>query len=360
MSDENISPADLLKRAQEEGSPVIQGDTAIFLWEGETAPEIVGDFNNWGQGPSGTAYMTQVARGVWTYSITLPPDAYVEYVFTADADDDNARLLDPLNRNQVANGLGRVNNHFLMPEGKHNDLDQFIPGVAQGMITRHSIFHDRLVIGGRRDVWLYKPPTREPVPLLLVYDGKDYMRLADITQTVANMISLGQIRPIALAMIDNARESRLVEYNCSESLLMAVTQLLLPMAYQHLNLIDHRQNPGAFGVMGASMGGLMALYTGMRLPHIFGKVISQSGAFSLRVDTVDPIIHKLIKDASKKDLKIWMDIGVFDGLLDSNRTVHELLNMRGYDVSYHEYNAGHNYTIWSDWLPEALKVMFAS
>lgn len=358
MSDKTTDTHDILKRAKENGTPLIDGDTAIFVWEGETAPEVIGDFNAWGQSATGTGYMQQVSKGVWTYSITLPADAYIEYVFTSDPDQDDARLLDPFNRRQVSNGIGDVNNHFIMPGGKHTELDNFIPGVAQGFVSRHSITHDALVLGGRRDVWLYKPPTTEAVPLLLVYDGKDYMRLADITQIVANMIALGQIRPIAMALIDNAKEARFMEYNCSETLLMAVTQLVLPLAYNRLNLIDHEVTPGAFGVMGASMGGLMAMYTGMRLPHIFGKVISQAGAFSLHVDTIDSIAYKLIKDASKKDLDIWMDVGKFDYLLESNRNVHELLLTRGYNVTYQEYSAGHNYTIWSDWLVEALKVMF--
>ncbi len=358
MSDKLPETENILKRAKEQGTPLIDGDTATFVWEGETAPEVIGDFNAWGQSASGTGYMSQVSHGVWTYSITLPQDAYIEYVYTADPDDNDARLLDPLNRRQVSNGIGNVNNHFMMPQGKHTELDHFIPGVAQGFVSRHTINHDFLVIGGRRDVWLYKPPTNEPVPLLMVYDGKDYMRLADIAQIVANMIALGQIRPIAMALVDNAKEARFSEYNCSETLLMAVSQLVLPLAYNRLNLIDHEVTPGAFGVMGASMGGLMAMYTGMRLPHIFGKVISQAGAFSLHVDTIDSIVYKLIKDASKKDLSIWMDVGKFDYLLESNRSVHDLLKTRDYAVNYHEYNAGHNYTIWSDWLVEALKAMY--
>jgi len=358
MNDKPHETSSILQRAKEHGNPVIDGDTATFVWEGESAPELIGDFNAWGQSATGAGYMSQVSHRVWTYSITLPQDSYIEYVFTSDPDDDNARVLDPLNRRQVSNGIGNVNNHFLMTQGKHTELDHFIPGVAQGFVSRHTINHDYLVLGGRRDVWLYKPPTSEAVPLLMVYDGKDYMRLADIAQIVANMIALGQIRPIAMALVDNAKEARFMEYNCSETLLMAVTQLVLPMAYTHLNLIDHETTPGAFGVMGASMGGLMAMYTGMRLPHIFGKVISQAGAFSLHVDKIDSIVYKLIKDASKKELDIWMDVGRFDSLLESNRALRELLHARGYDVRYQEYNAGHNYTIWSDWLVEALKAMF--
>ena len=43
-----------------------------------------------------------------------------------------------------------------------------------------------------------------------------------------------------------------------------------------------------------------------------------------------------------------MDVGRYEWLLEPNRRLHELLGERGYDVTYHEYNAGHNYPAWRD------------
>ena len=62
---------------------------------------------------------------------------------------------------------------------------------------------------------------------------------------------------------------------CGESTLLFVAAQVLPLARAHLNLLDPAKHPGAYGVLGASMGGLMALYTGLRLPRIFGHVLSQ-------------------------------------------------------------------------------------
>jgi enterochelin esterase-like enzyme len=35
-------------------------------------------------------------------------------------------------------------------------------------------------------------------------------------------------------------------------------------------------------------------------------------------------------------------------LLQSNRKMHKLLEQKGYEVTYREYNGGHNYTSWRD------------
>ena len=56
-------------------------------------------------------------------------------------------------------------------------------------------------------------------------------------------------------------------------------ECVLPLAAERLRLLDARTLPGAYGVLGVSMGGLMALYLGLRLPQVFGRVLSQSGAF---------------------------------------------------------------------------------
>lgn len=96
------------------------------------------------------------------------------------------------------------------------------------------------------------------------------------------------------------------------------------------------------------MGGLMALYTGYRLPEIFGKVLSQSASFT--VDKTDMSIYELIQHGERKPLRIWMDVGKYDfgSLTRANPRMHELLCQRGYDVTYREYPAGHNYPAWRD------------
>jgi enterochelin esterase family protein len=109
-------------------------------------------------------------------------------------------------------------------------------------------------------------------------------------------------------------------------------------------------------VLGASFGGLMSMYTGLRMPEIFGKVISQSSVFES--EGRDFVAVDLIRAKQSREIKIWMDIGHFDWLLEDNRRLQPILNENGYNVTYREFSGGHNYTCWRDEVGIALEEMF--
>jgi enterochelin esterase family protein len=193
--------------------------------------------------------------------------------------------------------------------------------------------------------------------LLVVLDGPDYLRRVRLPVIVDNLIAQGRIRPLALAMVDSSAAARFIEYACSEATVGFLTQIVVPYARQHLNLLDV-QVAAAHGVMGASMGGVMALYAAARAPEVFGRVLSQSGAFSM--PNHDFVIFELLKQASAKPLHIWMDVGVFEWLLDCNRRMHALLVTKGYDAAYREYSGGHNYPAWRDDLWHGLEHLYSA
>ncbi|MDQ2744946.1 MAG: alpha/beta hydrolase-fold protein [Chloroflexota bacterium] len=137
-----------------------------------------------------------------------------------------------------------------------------------------------------------------------------------------------------------------IEHACSNATIGLLMSTVLPLAREHLNLVDIDQHPGAFGVAGASMGGLLAIYTGMRLPDIFGKVISQSGAFALQTLQRESVVYDLIRHDPVRRIDIHLGVGTMEWLLSANRRMHALLRERGYAVTYREFCAGHNYTAW--------------
>ena len=100
----------------------------------------------------------------------------------------------------------------------------------------------------------------------------------------------------------------------------------------------------------------MSLYTGMRLPRIFGKVLSQSGAFTLPEHEF--VVVDLVKYTPPPNIDIWMDTGRYEWMLDDNRKMYALLNERQYKVKYHEFSGGHNYTAWRDDIWRGLEALF--
>ena len=348
-----------LRRAQESGNPVVQGNRVTFFWEGETAPQFVSDLTGWDDKPRSFKRVSpgpkaDSAGPVWSCSLTVPRDAYVEY-YLYDSDTQE-RILDPLNPHTVSNGFGDRNNFFYMPETLPSPFTLRRTEVRSGTLTRHRVDADLLQDDSQRDVYLYKPPVGGPVPLLVVYDGNDYLHRARLATIVDNLIADRRIRPIAMAFLQNGKTRRTVEYFCSDATIMWLDSVILPLAREKLRLLNIDQNPGAYGVLGASASGLMSFYTGLRMPEIFGNVLCQSGVFSL--DGRDVVVKELVRHSHARNLKIWMDIGTLDELLEDNRRMVALLDKRQYNVSYREFSAGHNYTAWRNDIWRGLEEMF--
>jgi enterochelin esterase family protein len=317
---------------------------------------LLGDFNGWN--PDRAVKLHKVKKGLWAAQVSLPEDAYIEYAYRLDGE----HCLDPGNPRRVFNGIHKFNNYFYMPQAAPTPLARRRSNLPRGTISEHSLptppgMAQRGVAPSLhfRKLTLYQPPVDQPCPLLVVYDGQEYLRYGRILNILDNLIQQRVIRPVALALLANGGPLRYLEYDCSDATLEIIQGNLLPLARQHLNLVDPAANPGAYGVMGASMGGLMAVYTAFRMPQVFGKVLSQSGAFFERQVLARPpesfersVLLDLVRLQERLPLDIWMDVGRLEWLLEANRSFYRLLVARGYDPAYREYSGGHNYTAWRD------------
>jgi enterochelin esterase family protein len=343
----------LIEKANEQDNPIIEGNQVTFIWQGKTAPHLIDDIHDWEEHPQ---KMTRIEKGLWTYSTELSADAYLEYSFYEPLS--KQRITDPLNGKTVYNGLGNYNHFFYMPGHFPTDLAEIRKHIPRGKVTHHIVNTWILADDGQREVYLYRSPAKEPVPLLIVYDGVDYLERAKLNIIVDNLIHEKRIQPIAMAFLQNGGDRRGVEYACSDATVMWLDNVILPLARKHLRLLDVETHRGAYGALGASFGGLMSVYTGLRMPEIFGKVISQSGVFESEGRNFAAV--DLIRAGQSRDVKIWMDVGRFDSLLDDNRRMQPILHENGYDVTYREFSGGHNYTCWQNEVGIALEKMFGT
>jgi len=349
----------IIQRAFRSGNPVIEGNRAVFIWQGRSAPYLMSDLNHWDDNPRpfkrvSPRLSSDTAKSIWSCTQTLPRDVYFEYAFYHPITQTN--FLDPLNRKSVNNGVGGRNNFFYMPETMPSPFVMRRANVSPGALTSHRVDTWMLQEYGDREVTLYRPPVKEPVPLLVVYDGPDYLQRGKLAVIVDNLIAEKRIRPIAMAMLANGGRRRGVEYACSDATIAWLVHVILPLARKQLKILDIEKNPGSFGVLGASFGGLMSVYTGLRLPGIFGHVLSQSGVFEF--EGYDFAAVDLIKHGHARGIKLWMDAGRLEFLLEDNRRMYGLLNEQGYDLTYREFSGGHNYTAWRDDVWRGLEALF--
>jgi enterochelin esterase family protein len=222
--------ADVLSRARREGTPLIDGDTATFVWEGEEAPRLVGDFNHWGGeiwgGRTPSIELDRIAPAVWAHTMTLPSDAYLEYMFLRGGE----RILDPLNPKTIYFWVpeGDFNNWFAMPEFTETPLLEDRIGVPRGTITHHEVDGGPGVLGDKRAVHLYRPPLDRPCPLLVVLHGQALLERYRLRQIVDNLIADGRIQPLALALVHVSDEGSWIECNCSDSMVTFLVEHVLP------------------------------------------------------------------------------------------------------------------------------------
>jgi enterochelin esterase-like enzyme len=339
----------LLALARTLGNPVLDENVATLIWQGETAPLLIDDLHNWDDAPQ---EMLRAGAELWSLSIPLPADAYLEYAFIDPQTGEH--IPDPLNPNRIKNGANSYNHFFYMPQGKPSPLTHPINGVAKGTVTRHAVPTRDYAVGANRTVYLYHPPVETPVPLLFVYDGSDYLRQAKLNVIADNLIAEKRIRPFAMALVQNGGAARTVEYSCGESTIALLTECVLPLAKEYLNLepVDN----GRYGVMGSSLGGSMALFTALRLPQVFRKVLSQSGAFI--APDYQFVVVDLVRCAPPPGIDIWMDAGRLEWLLEGNRQMAALLKENKFRVTYREFSGGHNYTAWRNDLWHGLETLY--
>ena len=113
-------------------------------------------------------------------------------------------------------------------------------GVPRGEVTIHSIETDGMAAGKKRQVYLYQPPTDEPAPLLVVYDGPDFLHRGKLAVIVDNLIAQKRIPPVAMALVQNGKDARTIQYACSELTLGFVAEKVVKLAGEHLNLLDFK------------------------------------------------------------------------------------------------------------------------
>jgi enterochelin esterase-like enzyme len=201
---------------------------------------------------------------------------------------------------------------------------------------------------------LYQPPIKRPVPLVVVLDGSEYLRGASLNIIVDNLIAQKRVAPFAMAMIKGGGLARNQEYSCSDSTLEFILECVLPLAQENLSLIPPER--GGYGVAGVSLGGLMALYTAMRLPRIFGKAICQSGAFMFSGS--ESVLVDLVRHIPPPRINIWMNAGKYDWLLEGNRQMYSLLKKKNFSVNFFEYPGGHNFTSWRNEIWRGMESLF--
>jgi enterochelin esterase family protein len=360
----------------EHGAPLIEaieGDDkhalVTFLWreKGDTHNVVI-----WG-GPAGLDHpedhqMTRLLdtdlwykmyrlqmdlRGVYTFSIN---DSFTDQ----ESGGFGTRFIpDPLNPKQYVahKDEGRPDSQevvFSILELPNAPAQTWIvphPDGAKGKLHAHRLRSQ--ILNNERRIWVYTPANyterSEPYRLLLLFDGWTYIDLIPTPTILDNLVRERKIPPLVTVLLDNPDgETRNRELPCHQPLVDFLTRELMPWVHEHYHVTAE---PAQTIVGGCSYGGLAAAFVGLRASETFGNVLSQSGSFWWNKDSEDDIQQEWIIQqfiaSPRLPLRFYLEVGLKEDLgwiymVGCNRHLRDVLNLKGYEVHYAEFNGYHH------------------
>jgi predicted alpha/beta superfamily hydrolase len=262
---------------------------------------------------------------------------------------------------------------------KSADDDQTVSGPN---LQRHQAFRSRF-LRNQRDLIVYLPPGYEEhrarrFPILYLHDGQNLFDGATsfipgmdwhVGQTADRGIQEKKIQPLIIVGIYNAGKARVREYTPTrvprlgggnaDRFAKFLLKEVMPFTQR-----EYRTIPGTefTGIGGSSLGGLLSLYFGLKLPHVFGKLaaLSPSLWWNQRVMTRFAEAARVYPRP-----RIWLDIGTREG----PRTVKDVEQFRdvllqkgwrlGQDLKYERVEGGeHNEAAWAQRVGPFLEFLF--
>jgi enterochelin esterase-like enzyme len=355
------APLDAAAIAAVRRSPVVDPGGVTFVYHG--AADAV-NLRCWIHGLPASQPFERVGDGdLWVLRVELPENSRIEYKFEIVRDGEEEWILDPLNplqaadpfgANSVAQGMG-----YVRPEWTLAD-----PAARAGVVDEIAV--PSAALGADRHVAVYVPARfrrNRRYPLLVVHDGYDYLRYANLQAVLDNLIHRLEIPPLIAALTQSP--NRLEEYagHDAHSRFVAVE---LPERLQHS--FPLHVSPASRGLMGASFGAVASLHAAWRHPGRFGRLVLQSGSFAFsdighhrRTPAFDPVarfVNEFRRRPGQPAERIYLSCGIYESLIYENRSLVPLLRHHGIEVRYEEVRDGHNWENWRDRLQSALTWLF--
>ena len=341
--------------------PIVDHKEVTFVYRG--AADTV-NLRCWVSGLDTAQPLRQLpGTDLWAATIEWPKGSRVEYKLEITANGTSQLILDPLNpviahdpfgANSVCQAFG-----YERPDWTLHD-----PDARQGSLQQMR-FHSK-AFNQDRDIQVYLPATfrkNRRYPLLVVHDGLDFLRYADLKTVLDNLIHTLAIPSLVVALTQSP--DRLTEYAGDDRHAAFLAEDLLPMLAENFPLRDEAR---ARGILGASFGGVAALHAAWKYPDLYGNLLLQSGSFAFsdlgrhkRSEVFDPVVRFMNTFREQPGWpanKIYMSCGVYESLIYENRSLVPRLQAQGIEVRFEEARDAHNWENWRDRLRSGLSWLF--
>lgn len=336
--------------------PLFFDDTAVFLYRGPGQTVIWrGDFTQWDRAPAAEG-IRQGESDIWLMTRQFPLDARLDYKIIVDG----MYLLDPLNPRTQLGGFG-PNSALHMPDYRYPAETLPRSGIAHGQLSEpFTLQSQALDYPVQYQVYtLVGYETLANLPVIYATDGQDYAHpeMGALPIVLDNLIADGEIQPVMAVFVDmrdpasgsNRRNSLLV---ANERFQQFLINELIPAIDQ-----TYRTRAAADGrvILGTSLGGLHAAYTGLHHPDVFGMAAIYSPYFLAHPQALSDFAT-----SERLPLKVFMMQGIYDFDVTNTRQLEKTLTEKGYVVKYIETSDGHSWGNWRGMMNDMLGFFFST
>ncbi|MCX6247835.1 MAG: alpha/beta hydrolase-fold protein [Bacteroidetes bacterium] len=325
--------------------PYIQNDTAVFFIYGGTGSShaVAGDFTGWNP----TLVMTGITGTNFFYAPAhYEQDARLDYKFVIDGN----WILDPKNPYTCTGGYG-PNSELRMPAYVLPPEIYYYPDIPHGTMLDTTFYSTNL--SNSRTVKIYLPPGYSIVrqyPVIVFHDGLEYISLANTNNIFDYLIGHNEIDPVIGVFVPPVDRQNEYAGTKRDAFTAFIVSELMPVIDQKYST---SKDPRRRATLGASSGGNIALYLGMKHPETFGKIAAQSSQ-------VQTDISSTYQNSPRMDLELYMDIGKYDmaSLIPMVNSFVQILENKNYSYQFKQWNEGHSWGNWKGHLSSALRQFF--
>jgi enterochelin esterase-like enzyme len=325
--------------------PFLEDDTAVFFIYRGTASvvSVAGDFTEWSPGLA----LTGIAGTNFFYGgAHFESDARLDYKLVIDGN----WILDPKNPYTCTGGFG-PNSELRMPAYVVPPEISYYPEIPHGILTDTTFSSTSL--GNSRAVKIYLPAGYSALrqyPVILFHDGLEYVSLANAKNILDYLIARNETDPMIAVFVPPVDRQNEYAGTKKDAFSAFVVEELMPVIDQKYST---SRDPRRRATLGASDGGNIALYLGMKHPETFGLIAAQSSNVQTEIST-------FFQNSPKMELKFYMDIGRYDIpiLIPMVSNFIQILQNKNYEYHYGQWHEGHSWGNWRGHLALALRQFF--
>jgi enterochelin esterase-like enzyme len=369
---DNGAEAAFWHQLESEGAPIVEdihtpGQLLVtFVWRGTSATRYVQLGGPVGMSREESELSRLPESNVFWMSLSLPDTGRFTYFFIINHDPGTEPRPeychhDPLNRHPYD-----VMSLFELPRAPSQPSIVAHRATAAGALWHHKIRAAKPQ--EERQLFVYTPAGYSPkgpaYPLLIAFDAESALGPIPLPVILDELIAAKRIPPVVALLIGNVDRDRDLPPNPAFADLVALD--LVPWMREHYHATS---DPRRTVISGISFGGLASAYGALRHPDVYGNVLSQSGSFWWGPKDGEPeATARDFATTPRQSLRFWMEVGTFEGggprkettQLAANRHLRDVLQARGYEVSYREFEGEHSYVSWRGTIADGLIALLAT